>query len=424
MTERTFEVDWQAGAVPRAGAIDRWARGVLETLLARVRKGEIELRDGARVIRFGRPGTGLLATIRVRDPRFYRAVVLRGTLGAGESYMDGFWGCDDLAVLVRIMVLNQEALNGLESRVARLAMPILRVGHALRRNSLRGSRRNITSHYDLGNEFFELFLDSTLTYSSGIFEDDDATLEQASIAKYERICRKLALGPGDHVLEIGSGWGGFAIHAARHCACRVTTTTISRAQWERARQRVAEAGLSERIEVLLSDYRELRGSYDKIVSIEMIEAVGYRNLGAFFQICSDRLRPDGSMLLQAISVLDRELDISLRNVDFIKKYIFPGGQLVSLGAICAATARSGDLQVAHVEDITPHYARTLACWRRNMLENLDGMRALGLGESFLRMWEFYLAYCEGSFAERAIASLQIYLEKPGVRREPILGALD
>jgi cyclopropane-fatty-acyl-phospholipid synthase len=337
--------------------------------------------------------------------------------------MEGWWSCDDLTSLVRIISANRDAQRTLERGAARLARPPLRLLHALRSNTRRGSRRNITAHYELGNAFFELFLDPTLTYSCGIFEHEDATMEEASRAKYERVCQKLRLGPEDHVVEIGSGWGGFAIHAAGTRGCRVTTTTISRKQYELARKRVHEAGLSDRVELLLRDYRDLRGTYDKLVSIEMIEAVGHRYFDTFFRVCSERLKPDGIMLLQAITIPDQRFEESKRSVEFIKRYIFPGGQLISNGAVCTCLARVSDLRLTHLEDITAHYAETLRHWHTRMSENLERMRDLGLADRFLRMWEFYLCYCEGGFRERAIGVAQMLMEKPEVRRAPVLGQL-
>jgi cyclopropane-fatty-acyl-phospholipid synthase len=406
--------------------LDRWARGALVARLRRVESGRIHLVEegnGAARARFGPAGAPLEATITVRDPKFYRAVAVRGALGGAEAYMDGLWACDDLAALLRILALDLRARAELDRGPARLVETGLRALHALRANTRRGARRNIAAHYDLGNAFFELFLDPTLTYSCGIFESDDATMEEASIAKYERVCRKLRVRPSDHVLEIGGGWGGFALHAAGRHGCRVTTATLSRAQCDAARERIARAGLAGRVRVLHEDYRDLRGAYDKLVSIEMIEAVGHRHLGRFFRVCGERLRPDGAMLLQAITVQDRDYERSRRSVDFIKRYIFPGGQLVSLGAVGRAVARETDLRIVHLEEIGPHYARTLARWRERMFQNLGRMRELGCSSRFLRMWEYYLCYCEAGFRERANGAVQMLLEKPRARRAPVLGAL-
>jgi cyclopropane-fatty-acyl-phospholipid synthase len=403
--------------------IDRLARRAVLAQLEHLDRAALVLVEGARSWRFGPRDAELEARVEVSDPRFFRAIALRGSIGAAEARMEGWWQSEDLVDVVRVMAMHRHVLEGIESGAARLSRPGLRLVHALRRNSRGRARRNIAAHYDLGNEFFALFLDPSLTYSCAVFERPDASLHEAQLAKYERICRKLMLRPGERVLEIGSGWGGFALHAAGRHGCHVTTATISREQWELARARVAEAGLEGRVEVLLADYRELRGRYDKLVSIEMIEAVGAAHLAEYFRVCSERLRPDGAMALQAIVVADRDYEGSRRSVDFIKRYIFPGGQLVSLGAICASLGAATDLRVAHVEDLTPHYAETLSRWRRRMSENLDAMRNLGLGTRFLRMWDYYLAYCEGAFRERVNAVAQIVLEKPDARRPSPVGGL-
>jgi len=403
------------------GTLNRWARKLVMSRLATLEHGALRIVESDRSERFGDPASPLQATIHIDDPAFFRQLITRGGMGGAEGYLDGLWHTDDLPAVIRIMALNQIA--GLNKGLARLARPSLALFHALRPNSQAGSRRNIAAHYDLGNEFFELFLDPTLTYSSGVFERPEATMEEASVAKYERICRKLKLTASDHVLEIGSGWGGFALHAASRYGCRVTTTTISRRQFERAHARVAAAGLTERVEVVLRDYRELEGHYDKLVSIEMIEAVGHAHLPEYFRRCGELLAPDGVMLLQAITVSDQHLRAYLRGVDFIKRYIFPGGELVSLGSMNAAAASESDLRPTHFEDISPHYAETLRRWRARLLANREEARALGLSEEFLRMWEFYLAYCEGGFEERQIGVGQLVLEKPLARRNSVLGSL-
>jgi cyclopropane-fatty-acyl-phospholipid synthase len=424
MSESTVGFETAAETDRRPGRVDRWARRVVHQRLERIERGSLALVEAGCTRRFGDPEASLRATLFVRDPAFYRSVALRGVLGGAEAYMDGAWQADDLTAVVRILALERDAFAGLNAGWARLARPSLRLLHALRRNSRAGSRRNIAAHYDLGNEFFELFLDPTLTYSCGVFEREDASMEEASLAKYERVCRKLRLGPADHVLEIGTGWGGFALYAARRHGCRVTTTTISRRQVELARERVAASGLAGRVEVLFDDYRELRGRYDKLVSIEMIEAVGHEHFDDFFRVCSERLHRDGAMLLQAITVRDQDFEASTRSVEFIKRYVFPGGQCASVGAICDSVARATDMRLSHLEDLTPHYAETLRRWRSKMAANLDRVRALGLPGRFLRMWEFYLCYCEGGFQEREIGLVQALLEKPGSRRPPVLGRLD
>jgi cyclopropane-fatty-acyl-phospholipid synthase len=317
------------------------------------------------------------------------------------------------------MVVNRHLMNDVDSGWSRLSAPILRLAHWLNRNDKSGSRRNISAHYDLGNRFFELFLDSTMAYSCGIFERPDCSLLEASTAKFDAACSKLALRPGQHLLEIGTGWGGLAIHAARHYGCRVTTTTISREQYELSRERVASAGLKDRVTVLLEDYRDLRGVYDALVSIEMIEAVGHQYLDTYFRKCSGLLKPAGAMLLQAITIQDQFYEQARRSVDFIKRFIFPGSCIPSVKAIADSLQRATDLKLFHMEDIGPHYARTLRLWRESFMAKQSEVRAQGYPESFVRMWEYYLCYCEGGFEERQLGDVQMLLTKPQARRAPI-----
>jgi cyclopropane-fatty-acyl-phospholipid synthase len=385
--------------------------------------GRLRIVEGECTWSFG-SGDGPDVTLIVRDDRFWRAAALGGPVGAAEAYMDGLWTCDDLVGLVRLISRNAGTGQRLLGGLARLSHPARRVWHALRRNTRRGSRRNIADHYDLGNDFFALFLDPGLTYSSAIFETEDQSLQDAQTTKYERLCQKLRLGPEDHVLEIGTGWGGFALHAAGRHGCRVTTTTISREQYELAAERVARAGLADRVELLLEDYRELRGRFDRLVSIEMIEAVGHKHLPGFFRVCADRLKSNGAMALQAILARDYHWRQSIRSVDFIKRYIFPGGQLVSLLAITRAIARETDLRISHVEEITPHYAETLRRWRERFHQNERAVAALGLDERFRAMWDYYLAYCEGAFRERVNGVAQLVLEKSSSRQPALLGGLE
>jgi len=353
------------------------------------------------------------------DRRFYADVAFGGTLGSGESYIAGTWTCDDLTALIRIALRNAHVMSGVDNWFARFLAPVMRLIHYLNRNTAEGSRRNIAAHYDLGNEFFELVLDPTMMYSCAIFERPGATLEEASTAKIDRICRQLDLRSHDHVVEIGTGWGGFAIHAARNYGCRVTTTTISQAQHDYAVRRIRDAGLDGRITVLLKDYRELDGQFDKAVSIEMIEAVGHHFLDAYFKKCGELLKPDGMMLLQAIVIADQRYQGALRTIDFIKRYIFPGSFIPSVTAMMDSVTRSSDMRLFHLEDLTPNYAETLRQWRLRTLANADRVRALGYPEEFLRMWEYYLCYCEGGFLERNIGDVQMLLVKPSCRRAPI-----
>jgi cyclopropane-fatty-acyl-phospholipid synthase len=332
--------------------------------------------------------------------------------------MDGAWGADDLTAVVRILLRNREALEGLDRGVARLAAPARRVLHWLNRNTRAGARRNIAAHYDVGNDFFSLVLDPTMMYSCAVF--DPATpamsLEAAQRARLDLICRTLDLRPTDHLLEIGTGWGGMAIHAAKHYGCRVTTTTISPAQHAVARERIAAEGLGDRITLLQEDYRALRGHYDKLVSIEMVEAVGHQYYREFFGRCASLLADDGIMLLQAITIADQRYEAARRSVDFIQRHVFPGSTIPSVTALLGAATAASDLRLAHLDDIGPHYATTLRRWRENLDARGAEVRALGYPEAFVRMWEYYLSYCEGGFAERALSDVLMLMVKPGNRR--------
>jgi len=411
-------------AVRDAGFFDRLARQALLSRLRKLREGRVTLIDGPDATELGTGGAqDLDATLTVHDPSFYRDVALGGGLGAAKSYIDGRWTCDDLTALIRIFVRNMDLADGMERGLAKLTLPLTKLRHWLRSNTRSGSSRNIKAHYDLGDDFFELMLDDTMTYSCGIFERPESTLRDASIAKLDRVCRKLELSPSDHVVEIGTGWGGFAIRAAGRYGCRVTTTTISPTQRDTAVRRIAEAGLADRVTVLLQDYRDLRGRYDKLVSIEMIEAVGDRFLDAFFGKCSELLEPHGMMLLQAITMSDQRYDQYLRAVDFIQRYVFPGCCVPSQTRMCESIARATDLRLSHLEDIGPHYARTLREWRIRLHARLDEARAQGRSEELLRLWDYYLCYCEAGFEERYTGDVQMLLTKPRCRREPILADL-
>ncbi len=392
--------------------------------LADLDHGRLMLDDAAGCQEFGRQADDSpAARVKVHNARFYRHLAFGGSLGAAEAFIRGYWTCDNLVELVRIFCRNAAVSAGMEGGPVRLLSPVERLGHWLRRNTTAGSRRNITAHYDLGNEFFALFLDETMAYSCAIFPQPESTLHEASLAKFDRICRKLTLKPDDHLLEIGTGWGGFALYAARNYGCRVTTTTISQKQYDYTRRLVADAGLSDRVTVLCRDYRDLTGTYDKLVSIEMIEAVGHQFFDTYFRACSQRLKPDGLMLLQAITIPDQRYDAYRRGVDFIQRYIFPGGCLPSVGAICDSVGRVTDMRLMHFEDLSPHYSETLALWRQPFFANLDRVRALGFTDEFIRTWEYYFCYCEGAFRERAIGCTQMLLAKPACRGEPILPPL-
>lgn len=399
------------------GAFDRFLRARLLQQMTNLQGAPLRISDALGETLLGTPEPGAARIdIEVNDPAFYRAVAGNGSVGAAEAYMDGAWRCNDLVGLVRLLVRNRDLLDGMESGSARLGGWVMRALHALRGNSRSGARRNIAAHYDLGNAFFALFLSEDLMYSSALFEDPADTLEQASTRKLDAICRSLQLQPGDRVVEIGTGWGGFALHAARHYGCHVTTTTISREQHALACERVAQAGLQDRVTVLLEDYRDLSGQYDKLVSIEMIEAVGAPYLDGYFARIGQLLKPDGLALLQAITIEDHRYAQALRSVDFIKRHVFPGSFIPSIQAMLAAKTRSTDLALLHMADFGGSYARTLQIWRERFMARLPEVRAQGFDERFIRLWEFYLAYCEGGFRERSIGVAHLLFAKPG-RRE-------
>ena len=395
--------------------LDRLSRKLICRQLEKIEEGEIIIQERGRVETFGKQGSDLPVsiTVEVRDSSMWREIALGGANGAGEAYIQGSWRCSDLTGLVRILLHNNGALASMDHQLNHLGRYFQKLMHALNRNSRSGSRKNIAAHYDLGNDFFSLFLDKTMTYSSGFYQTPNSTLEEASIAKLDRICRKLNLLPGDRVLEIGSGWGGFSIHAAQNYGCHVTSTTLSYEQYQMAQKQVRKLGLEDRITLLLKDYRDLDGRFDKLVSIEMIEAVGHQYLDTYFKQCSKLLTHDGQMLLQAITIRDQDYSRALRNVDFIKKYIFPGGFLPSVSTMTTSISGASDMKVSHLEDIGPHYARTLSDWRKRFLNRIEEVRGLGYSPEFIRMWEYYLSYCEGGFLARRLGTVQLLLCKPG-----------
>ncbi|MGD8471793.1 MAG: cyclopropane-fatty-acyl-phospholipid synthase family protein [Desulfobacterales bacterium] len=399
--------------------LDRLARRAIFTLLKRLVYGRITLVENSHRHHFGKVSDrcSLQAEIVVYHPQMYSRIFFGGSIGAAEAYMEGLWSTDDLTTVMRILALNQKAFEDMEKGLARLTAPLYKLYHYVRKNTKAGSRKNILAHYDLGNDFYALFLDETMTYSCAIFEQPDSSLKEASEAKFDRICRKLQLAAGDRVVEIGTGWGGFAVHAARNYDVHVTTTTISDEQQQFAEQRIRSAGLEDRITLLKKDYRDLSGKFDKLVSIEMIEAVGHQYLPTFFRTCSRLLKDDGMMALQAITIGDQIFDRHKRSVDFIKRYIFPGSCIPSITAISTAITEATDLRLLHLEDITPHYVRTLREWRRRFFANIRNVEALGFSDTFVRMWEYYLCYCEGGFAERYIGDVQMLFVKPLCRRD-------
>jgi cyclopropane-fatty-acyl-phospholipid synthase len=382
---------------------------MLSLLLRGISTGTLTVIEGGqrRVYGSGPPA----ATIVVHSPKMWR-MALTGSRGLAEAYAQGLWDSPDLAALVRLGARNAAGLDRLRALIAPIRVPIQRVRAWVRRSTRDRRRRDVAAHYDLGNELFSRMLDRTMSYSCGVFGDAGTTLEQAQLAKLELICDKLELGPGDHLLEIGTGWGALAIHASATRGCRVTTTTISLEQYEHAVASVRAAGVEHLVTVLRSDYRDLTGRYDKLVSIEMIEAVGWRHIGAFFAKCSELLAPDGAMLLQAITIDDRAYDVEKASRSFINTHIFPGGCLPSLEVIARNVARRTDMQMVALDDITPHYVETLRRWQVNFAANSDELRTLGYDERFQRLWKLYLTYCEAGFAERRICDVQLTLAKP------------
>jgi len=395
-------------------AIDRWCRSLLIAKLEKLEVGEIQLIDSNGSHSFGCPDktNPLTVTLNVTDQRFYSDIAFGGTVAAGEAYMQGYWSCSNLTDLIRIMIGNRHILDQMEANLSLFKNAFLRVAHWLNRNSQAGSRRNIEAHYDLGNEMFELFLDPTMMYSCAYYPDEKTSLEQASLAKLQRICDKLQLNESDHVIEIGTGWGGFALYAAQNYGCKVTTTTISQQQHDWAQQRIVEAGLEDKITLLMEDYRDLQGTYDKLVSIEMIEAVGHQYLDTYFAKCSSLLKPEGIMLIQSITIADQQYDQAIKSVDFIQRFIFPGGFIPSVSAITSSVKSSTDMRLFQLEDIGPHYATTLCDWRQRFFENIEPIKALGYSQQFIAMWDFYLCYCEAGFLERVLGNAHLVFIKP------------
>jgi cyclopropane-fatty-acyl-phospholipid synthase len=404
-----------AGTV-KPTVLDSLARRSVLRQLEKLDTGSLRLTDGAQEYRFGPANpSGVSTHLRVKDPRFYSEIAFGGSIGGGEAYMHGYWDCDDLVSVVRLLLQNRRVLDGMEKGIARVTEPLQKLFHRVNRNTHEGARRNISAHYDLGNEFFALWLDETMMYSAAIFENQETSLHDAQIARMKHTCERLQLKPDEHLVEIGTGWGSFALYAAQNYGCRVTTTTISREQYEKARERVAQAGLEDRISVLFEDFRNLEGQYDKLVSIEMIEAIDHALFDTYFSKCSQLLKPDGVMLIQAITIADQRYEEYHRSIDFIQRYIFPGSGLPSSAVMTDCVARMTDMRLLGIEDIGLHYATTLNHWRENFFARIDEVRQQGFSEAFIRMWEYYFCYCEGAFLERAISDVQILFAKPESR---------
>ncbi|HEU0123569.1 MAG TPA: cyclopropane-fatty-acyl-phospholipid synthase family protein [Bryobacteraceae bacterium] len=395
-----------------SGLTTSLAKNIFLRSLQSLRRGHLILQeDGGARYESGTPGAAPHAVVHVHHPRFYRRALLGGNIGLGEAYMDGDWTSPDPTAVIRLAVRNLAAVDQDQSRFGALGRLFDRLRHRTRDNSIAGSRKNIAAHYDLSNDFFRLFLDENLMYSCALYRSPDDSLEQAQLHKLARICEKLQLTKDDHILEIGSGWGGFAEYAVRHYGCRVTTTTISQQQHDYCQRRFAGSPAGERIVLRKADYRDLTGQFDKLVSIEMFEAVGLRHYDTFFQRCDRLLKPDGIALLQTITINEQAFPAYIRRSDWIQKYIFPGGELASVSEILRSLARATQLSLYHAEDLGTHYARTLAAWRERFHASLDEVRGLGFDERFVRMWDYYLVYCEGAFLERHVSDCQLVLIK-------------
>ena len=381
--------------------------------LNKISIGSLSLQDGKSRYTFGdQKNKKLHAEICVHDPKFYRFIVFGGSIGSSEAFMSGYWSSPNLTNVIRLFAVNAHLTDELESKFNFLIRPFFRVIHYLNKNSQRNSKRNISAHYDLSNKFFKLFLDETMMYSSAIFKTRNQTLKAASLNKLNIICQKLNLKPTDHVVEIGSGWGGFAIFAAENYGCKVTTTTISQQQYSYTRNLINKKKLEKKITLLFEDYRNLEGRYDKLVSIEMIEAVGHHYYHEYFKKINSLLKPDGIALIQAITIRDQRYSQALQNVDFIQKYIFPGSCIPSIEIIQKNLTKETDMIISDLENINHHYAQTLNLWQKAFNKNHNKIIKLGFDERFIRMWNFYFSYCEGGFAERAINDFHILMSKP------------
>ncbi len=391
---------------------ERLCRKFALDFISQLKHGDITVVEGNQRLRFGDEHATLKTVITVVDPAFYQKMVMAGSVGGGEAYIYGWWRCDNLTALVRIFALNLTTLDKLDSAITRLGRPLLKLLNWRNRNSKAQARKNIAAHYDLGNDMYRLFLDDSMMYSSAVYPDTDADLATAQQHKLQLICQRLQLKATDHLLEIGTGWGGMAIYAAQHYGCKVTTTTISQQQYDYAKAQIEALGLQKQVNLLLHDYRDLSGEYDKLVSIEMIEAVGEDYLDTYFAKCASLLKPDGLMVLQAITIVDQRYSQYVREVDFIKRYVFPGGCLPSVSRMTDAISRKTDLVVRQLQDIGFDYAQTLKHWCDNFMHARDKVHQLGYDDNFVRLWQFYLCYCEGGFRERATSAVHLVLSKP------------
>jgi cyclopropane-fatty-acyl-phospholipid synthase len=408
----------------KSSTTHRWYRTAVLKQLKSLAHGSLTVVCDGERHQFGQLNDSLHAELIVTDARAWPLLALQGSIGAGQAYALGYWHSEHLTSVVRILARNIDLLDQLDNRWASLGQGLLKLVHAFNRNTRKGSRSNIAAHYDLGNTLFEKFLDPSMMYSSAQFSNSNDTLEQAQYNKLQRICQKLDLKPSDHLLEIGTGWGSMAIYAAQHYGCRVTTTTLSQEQYNHTKARVESLGLSDKITLIMQDYRDLEGCYDKLVSIEMIEAVGHAYLETYFKQCAHLLKDDGLMLLQAITIRDQRYEAARNSVDFIQRYIFPGGALPSLQKILNITSDKTDMNLIHQEDFGAHYAQTLHLWHQNFKSARHELAQKGYDDYFYHLWEFYFCYCEGGFLERTIGCSQLLLAKPNARRAPVIHTLD
>ena len=395
-------------------SIDTFAKKTLFSQLKKIKHGKLNIVEGRKKYTFGH-SKDIIANIHVKNPLFYRHVLFGGSIGSSESYIQGYWNSSDLTKVIEIMAINEQTMDEMEGWFKLLVRPIFKIMHYLNKNTLEGSKKNIAQHYDLSNDFFSLFLDPTMMYSSGIYKSRSMSLESASLNKLDIICRKLHLKRTDKIIEIGSGWGGFAIYAANKYGCHVTTTTISKQQFQYVKSKIKKLKLEKKVTVLFKDYRDLSGSYDKLVSIEMIEAVGHENIPTYFKKVSSLLNDGGKFAMQGITYNDQKFDLYKNSVDFINKYIFPGACLISLSQVLDTLKRDTNLILNDLDDITPHYVRTLNIWRENFLNKRKEVSDLGFDDNFIRLWEFYLVYCEAGFIEKNIGDYQfLFTKKEGL----------
>ena len=396
--------------------INEFSKKLVLRSLKNISDGTLLIIEGSNKYKFG-SDKSLNAEIIVNNPRFYTEILLGGSIGASEAYIHRSWTSNDLTKVIQLMARNQSTMDSMEGPFRIIAAPFLRMFHALNRNTLYGSKKNIARHYDLSNKFFSLFLDSTMMYSSAIYPNKTSSIEVAAEYKLDVICKKLDLNKSHRVVEIGSGWGGFAIYAAKNYGCHVTTTTISKEQYKYVREKIKHLKLEKHIKIIFKDYRELTGKYDKLVSIEMIEAVGHKFYDSYFKKVSELLNQNGDALIQAITIRDQRYKQAIRSVDFIQKYIFPGSCIPSINVMQNAITESGDMVINDVRDIGHHYAKTLATWREKFTLNKKSIIKLGFDEKFLRMWRFYFCYCQGGFLEKSISTIHLHITKPDYRNK-------